>query len=81
MESCCSEIGRGLNANKLKLNEHKTEVLVCGTSCRRKGVPVDTLAVGDACIQFSSTVKFQARDTLQDSTDNSSIDKVETSLE
>ena len=46
-----------MNANKLKLKEHKTEVLVCGPSCRREGVPVNTLAVGDARIQFSSAVK------------------------
>ena len=58
MESCCNEIGRWMNANKLKLNEHKTDVLVCGPPCRRESVPVDTLAVGDARIQFSSAVKL-----------------------
>ena len=58
MESCCNEIGRWMNANKLKLNEHKTDVLVCGPPCRRESVPVDTLAVGDARIQFSCAVKL-----------------------
>ena len=42
----------------MKLNEHKTEVLVCGQSFRREGVPVDKLAAGDARIQFSCAVKF-----------------------
>ena len=42
----------------LKLNEHKMEVLVCGPSGRRVGIPIETLADGDAHIQFSSTVKL-----------------------
>ena len=29
MKSCCNEIGRWMNANKLKINEHMTEVPVC----------------------------------------------------
>ena len=33
-------------------------MLVCGPSCRRKGVSFDTLAVGDARIQFSSAMKL-----------------------
>ena len=57
MESCCNEIGRWMNANKLKFNEHKTEVLVCGPLSRREGVPVDMLAVGDVRIQFHSVFK------------------------
>ena len=57
MESCY-EIGRWMNENKLKFNEHKTEVLVCRPSCRRQGIPIDTLAVGDAHIQFSSAGKL-----------------------
>ena len=58
MESCRNEIRRWINENQLKLNEHKTEVLVSGPSCEREGVPVDKLAVGDARIQFSSAVKL-----------------------
>ena len=56
MGSCCNETGRWINA--MKLNEHKTEVLVCGQSFRREGVPVDKLAAGDARIQFSCAVKL-----------------------
>ena len=50
-----------MHENKLKLNEHKTEVPVCGPSYRREGVPVDMLAVGDARIHFSSAVKLLGR--------------------
>ena len=47
-----------MNENRLKLNELKTEVLVCGPLCRREGVPVDTLAVSNARIQFLSAVNL-----------------------
>ena len=51
------EIKTWMNHNKLKLNDQKTEVLLCGPESRRKGVPVDSLSVGDACIPFSDAVK------------------------
>ena len=47
-----------MNENKLKLNEHKTEVPVPGPSYRREGVPVDIRAVGGTRIQFSSAVEL-----------------------
>ena len=47
-----------MSLNKLKLNEQKTEVLLCEPLCTSTGVPIDTLAVGDARIQFSSAVKL-----------------------
>ena len=40
--------------NNLKLNEQKTEVLLCGPP---SSVPVDSLLVGEASIPFSSVVK------------------------
>ena len=43
--------------NKLKLNERKTEVLLCGPPSRRESVPADSLSVGEAPIPFSSVVK------------------------
>ena len=42
--------------NKLELSEQKTEVLRCGPLCRREVVPVDTLEVWNARIQFSNSV-------------------------
>ena len=47
-----------MNENRLKLNELKTEVLVCAPLCRREGAPVDTLAVSNARIQFLSAVNL-----------------------
>ena len=45
-----------MSANKLKFNQQKTEVFVCGPSCSREGVPVDKLAVGDATVPICSEV-------------------------
>ena len=46
-----------MTKNKLKLNEQKTEVLLCGPSSRRETVPVDCLSVGEGSIPFSNVVK------------------------
>ena len=46
-----------MTKNKLKLNELKTEVLLCGPSSSRETVPVDCLSVGEASILFSNMVK------------------------
>ena len=43
--------------NKLKLNEQKPVVLLCGPSSRGATVPVDCLSVGEASIPFSNMVK------------------------
>ena len=56
-ESCCRQIKIWMTKNKLKLNEQKTEVLLCGPSSRRETVPVDCLSVGEASIPFSNVVK------------------------
>ena len=57
VESCCRQIKIWMTKNKLKLNEQKTEVLLCGPSSRRETVPVDCLSVGEASIPFSNIVK------------------------
>ena len=56
-ESCCRQIKIWMTKNKLKLNEQKTEVLLCGPSSRRETVPVDCLSAGKASILFSNVVK------------------------
>ena len=43
--------------NKLKFNEQKTEVLLCGPPSRRESVPVGSFLVDEASILFSSVVK------------------------
>ena len=57
VESCCRQIKIRMTNNKLKLNEQKTEVLLCGPSSRRETVPVDRLSVGEVSIPFSNVVK------------------------
>ena len=58
VESYCQQIKIWKTKNKLKLNEQKTEVLLCGPSSRRETVPVDCLLVGrEASIPFSNVVK------------------------
>ena len=48
---------RWMMKNKPKLNEQKTEVLLCGLLSRRGSVPVDSLLVGETSIPFSIVVK------------------------
>ena len=43
--------------NKLKLNEQKTEVLLCRPPSRRESVPVGSLLVGKTSIPFYNVVK------------------------
>ena len=57
VESCCRQIKIWMTKNKLKLNEQKTEVLLCGPSSRRETVSVDCLSVGEASIPSSNVVK------------------------
>ena len=57
VESCCRQIQIWMTKNKLKLNEQKTEVLLCGPSFRRETVPVDCLSIDEASIPFSNVVK------------------------
>ena len=57
VDSCCRQIKIWMTKNKLKLNEQKTEVLLCGPSSRRETVPVDCLSVGEESTPFSNVVK------------------------
>ena len=45
VERCCLEIKKWMNQNKLKLNEQKTEALLCGPPSRRESVPVSCLLI------------------------------------
>mgnify|MGYP003487436921 FL=1 len=57
MQQCCLAVKHWMNCNKLKLNDSKTEALLCGTPQRRESCPSRSLLVGDATIEFSSCVK------------------------
>ena len=45
------------NIIKLKMNNDKTEIMVCGTIAKRKQVNVDNVNIGNESIAFSSEVK------------------------
>ena len=55
-----------MRLNKLKLNDQKIEVLLCGPPARRDKVPVDCLPVGDTSISFSRVVKTLGLGVLLD---------------
>lgn len=57
VQNCCAAVKQWMATNKLKLNDSKTEVLVCGPPDRRDQVPVVSLTVGDASISFSESAK------------------------
>jgi hypothetical protein len=57
VEACCLAVKEWMHQNKLKQNDQKTEVLVCGPRHRREDLPTQSIQVGDAEIQFSNVVK------------------------
>jgi len=57
MQQCCLAVKQWMNCNRLKLNDSKTEALLCGTPQRGESCPSRSLLVGDATIEFSSCVK------------------------
>ena len=46
-----------MSANKLKMNNEKTEILLCGTNARLKSVRPNSLKIGNNIIDFSPKVK------------------------
>jgi hypothetical protein len=57
IEQCCLAIKSWMNTNKLKLNDQKTEALLCGPPQRRESCPRQCIQVGGATIPFASSVK------------------------
>ena len=55
--SCCLEIMIWTSLDRVKLNDQKSEVLLCLLPARRDKVPVDCLSVGYNSILFSRVVK------------------------
>ena len=67
------------SAEKIKLMTNNTSGI--NTEIKVNGQKLETVTSFKYLGSVITDEMFQARDTLQDSTDNSSIDKVETSLE
>ena len=46
-----------MTMNKLKMNNEKTEIMVCGTNAKRKLVNIDSVDIGGVPISLSDEVK------------------------
>ena len=57
LEACCSAVKIWMTRNRLKLNDEKTEALLCGTKTKRKVVGISSVQVGDASIAFKDSVR------------------------
>ena len=55
--STTSLINDWMSANKLKMNNDKTEIILCGTNPKRKLVNIDSIDIGDVNVALSSEVK------------------------
>ena len=57
VESCCVSVKTWMTRNRLKLNDDKTEVLLCGPKARRDQIDCNSLQVGEASISFADSVR------------------------
>ena len=58
MENCISDIHIWMHANRLKLNDGKTEFLVMGTKEQRAKIDLPFISVGDDQVYVSSSAKL-----------------------
>ena len=56
-EKCIKEIKIWMNENRLKLNEDKTEVILCGNKTQICKVPENCIKINDQSIKFSLSVR------------------------
>ena len=57
VEGCCDELKEWMSANKLKLNDQKTEVLVCGSKRSLEKLDLQSVRIGTAAIAPSASVR------------------------
>ena len=57
VQDCITDIRKWMLADKLKLNDNKTEFIIIGTRQQLAKVSVDSLCIGDEIIKPSSVVK------------------------
>ncbi|PVD32958.1 hypothetical protein C0Q70_08405 [Pomacea canaliculata] len=57
LESCCVAVKAWMTSNRLKLNDDKTEALLCGPRARREQIGISAVQVGDASIAFADCVR------------------------
>ena len=49
-ENCVKEVKDWMTINKLKLNDDKTEVLLCATESRLKSIDVTSITIADTTV-------------------------------
>jgi hypothetical protein len=57
LESCCVAVNSWMTRNRLKLNDDKTEALLCGPKARRELISTSAFQVCDASIPFADSVR------------------------
>ena len=57
IEACCVEVKAWMSSNKLKLNDDKTEAILCGSETSLKKVTLESITVGVSEIPLSTTVR------------------------
>ena len=57
VERCCVAVKSWMLANKLKLNDEKTEAMLCGSKSALSKVSLDCVQVGQASIPLSTSVR------------------------
>ncbi|MCP3852877.1 MAG: hypothetical protein GY694_22015, partial [Gammaproteobacteria bacterium] len=57
LSKCSDEIDSWMTSNKLKKNNDKTEMLLCGTTAKLKSINCNSVMIGNEVINFSSKVK------------------------
>nr|KAG5705396.1 hypothetical protein BaRGS_011168 [Batillaria attramentaria] len=58
LQACSAEIKRWMLTNKLKLNDDKSEALLCGTKPSRSKLQISSVHVGDAEIPLSESSRL-----------------------
>lgn len=57
VEDCCSDVKNWMLTNRLKLNDDKTEAILCGSKSAHSKVSLDSIQVGSATIHLSDSVR------------------------
>ena len=57
VEECCLAVKAWMTANKLKLNDDKTEAIMCGSNFNLRKVDIPSIKVGASDIFLSNTVR------------------------
>ena len=58
LENCLTSIRQWMNSNRLKMNDNKTEFMLCGSKAQLKKCQINNLTVGDSTIKASKSLKY-----------------------